>query len=71
MVKWPKNVLKRKPVNGRNLVIELVVTKGVFTEPRINLIGCRVGVSDAGYPPFPRQETAHKVEWHGSSAEFG
>lgn len=51
MVKWPKNVLKRKPVNGRNLVIEIVVTKGVFTEPRINLVGCRVGVGDAGYAP--------------------
>ena len=51
MVKRAKYVLKRKPVNGRDLVIEFIVTKGIFTEPGINLICCRVSVRDAGYSP--------------------
>ena len=51
MVKRAKYVLKRKPVNGRDIVIEFIVTKGVFTEPGINLICCRVSVRDAGYSP--------------------
>jgi hypothetical protein len=69
MVKRTQYVLKCKSVDGRNIVIEIVIAKAIFTKPGINFIGCGIRVRNAGYPPrgiSHRLDAVQKFRYNGA-----
>jgi hypothetical protein len=49
-MKWPQDVLQRKPVDRGDFVVEVFVAEAGLSEASVYLIGSCVGVRNASYP---------------------